>query len=197
MQCADCSCWIISEFSYRELQEKWNKLIGGPITPGYRKRFEKEGKRLGIPVDEVNLAFKYCLKGKLNRFYIVKHPNDTRPSKKVVDCSGFTTATIGVTEFPIPSPLWSKCMKESHGPTRVQGQIFYPGLREQNGYSRIPAHGTIRPMLIHQGTCDICGSEFSQGLLVREVTHFCCNKHYLQWWKDRNPEMYEKLNRPR
>jgi len=195
MQCADCSCWTISGFSYIELHEKWNELIGATITPGYKKRFEKEGKRLGIPTDEVTLSFKYCLKGKLNRFYIVKHSRDTRPSKKVTDCPGFTTATIGVAEFPIPSPLWAICMEETHGPTKVKGQVFYPGLRE-HCYSRVPAHGTIKPLLIDDGTCDICGSEFLRGLMVKEVTQFCCNKHYLQWWKDRHPKLYEKLNRP-
>lgn len=139
MPCESCSCWKISEFTYQELCEKWSALIGGPITPGYRKRFEREGERLGIPTERVVLPFKYCLKGKLNRFYVVKHANDTRPSRKMTDCSGLTTAPIGITEFPVPSPLWSICTKETHGPTKVYGQQFYPGLTENGTYVLPPA----------------------------------------------------------
>ncbi len=195
MGCGECSCWKISDFSYPELCKKWSELVGGLITPGYRKRFEKEGARLGVPVDEVVLSFKYCLKGKLSRFYIVKYPGDTKPAKKVTDCPGFTTSSIGVLEIDIPSPLWSMCMKECHGSSMEKGQLFYPGLLEQQCYSRIPAHGTVKPQLILEGLCDICGKEFSNGIMIKEVTRFCCNRHYLQWWKDHNPKTYEKLNR--
>ncbi len=195
MSCADCSCWKISDFSYKELHEKWTTLIGGSITPGYRKRFAKEGKHLGIPTEEVVLPFKYCLKGKLSRFYVVKHPSDTKPCRKVTECPGFTTAVLGITELPIPSPFWSRCTREAHGATKVRRQLFYPGLTELGCYVRIPAQGSIRPVFIHDRTCDICGNAFSRGIEIREITRFCCNKHYLQWWKDRNPEIYDKLNR--
>ena len=146
MQCDECSCWAVSEFSYKELDEKWDELIGATITPGYKKRYEKEARSLNVPVDEVTLSFKYCLKGKLSRFYIVNHSRDTRACKKVTACPGFTTATIGVSEFPVPSPLWAICMQEAHGACRVNGHKFYPGIRE-HCYSRIPAHGAIKPSL--------------------------------------------------
>ena len=194
MLCDECSCWTVSELTYKKLHKKLNELIGSGITPGYKKRYEKEAKELDLPVDEVVLAFKYCVKGKLSRFYIVKHARDTKACKKVTNCSGFTTATIGVEDFPIPSPLWATCMQEAHGVTRVNGLIFYPGLRE-HCYSRIPAHGSTKPLLTNNGRCDICGDEFSRGVLIKEITHFCCNKHYLQWWKDRHPKLYEKMNR--
>ncbi len=196
MQCDECSCWTVSEFTYEELHHKWNDLIGAGITPGYKKRYEKKSAKLGVPVDDVRLSFKYCLKGKLNRFYIVKHPRDIRACKNITDCSGFTTAAVGVKEFPVPSPLWTICMRETHGQSRVNGHTFYPGLHEKC-YSRIPAHGAIRPLLIDNGRCDICGDDFTRGIMLTEVTHFCCNKHYLQWWKDRHPGLYEKLNRSR
>lgn len=32
--------------------------------------------------------------------------------------------------------------------------------------------------------------------MVREVTRFCCNKHYLQWWREHHPEEYRKFNPP-
>jgi len=196
MQCDECSCWRVSEFSYKELHGKWDELVGATMTPGYKKRYEKEARNLNVPVDEVTLSYKYCLKGKLSRFYIVKHPRDTRACKKVTDCPGFTTATIGVREFPVPSPLWATCMQEAHGACRVNGHKFYPGLRE-HCYSRIPAHGAIMPSLVNDGRCDICGNDFTRGIVIKEVTQFCCNKHYLQWWKDRHPKLYDKLNRSR
>lgn len=195
-QCDECSCWTITEFTYDELHNAWNRLVGAAITPGYKKRFEREARSRKLPLEEVTLPFKYCAKGKLSRFYISKHATDTKACKKVINCSGFTTATIGVEEFPIPSPMWALCMQETHGPKRVNGHIFYPGLRE-HCYSRIPAHGAIKPLFIDDSRCDICGNEFSRGLVVREETHFCCNKHYLQWWKARHPKLYEKLNKPR
>ncbi len=156
MQCDECSCWVVSEFSYKELHEKWDELVGATITPGYKKCYEKEARNLDVSVGEVTLSFKYCLKGKLSRFYIVKHSRDTRACKKVTDCPGFTTATIGVSEFP------ARC--------------------------------AIKPSLVNDGRCDICGNDFTSGIVVKEVTQFCCNKHYLQWWKDRHPKLYDKLN---
>jgi len=70
MLCDECSCWTVSELTYKKLHKKLNELIGSGITPGYKKRYEKEAKELDLPVDEVVLAFKYCVKGKLSRFYI-------------------------------------------------------------------------------------------------------------------------------
>lgn len=194
-QCALCSCWKISDLLYQELQDLWIKLIGGPITPGYLNRYLKRSGELGIPVEEVKLPFKYCAKGKFTRFYFVKSPTDTKPVKEMAGCPSFTSEQNGGEEIMIPSPFWSLCQQESHGQSSVEGQSFYPGLVENFHYSRIPAHGKNKPLLVDGGTCSICGREFSTGIMVKEITTFCCNKHYLEWWKVKHPEMYAKLNR--
>ena len=194
-QCDKCAAWTVSEFTYQELCSKWRELIGGTITDGYIKRYKKQGERQGQSWQELPLAFKYCAQGMLTRFYIVKRPDDTKACKIVNDCPGFTALGMKIIEFPIPSPLWTVCLKESHGPSQVKGQLFVPGLCENRVYFRVPAHGEIRPEIIHAGTCDVCGNDFSQGIIMKEVTYFCCNKHYLQWWRKEHPWEYQEFNK--
>ncbi len=45
MQCDECSCWTVSEFTYDELYKAWHQQVGRGITPDYKKRYEKEVKR--------------------------------------------------------------------------------------------------------------------------------------------------------
>lgn len=194
-RCSACVCWKISDFLYQELHDLWEQLVGGPITPGYQKRYLKRSKELGIPAEEVKLAFKYCAKGKFSRFYIVKKPTDTKPVKEMVNCPTFTNEQTGAEEIMIPSPFWNLCQKETHGQSLAGGQRFYPGLVEDYNYSRVPAHGKIKPVMVNEGVCSICGNAFSSGLMVKEITTFCCNKHYLEWWMDKHPEMYANLNK--
>jgi hypothetical protein len=194
-QCDKCAAWSVSEFTYTELCAKWRELIGGRITDGYVKRFKKEGKQLNHPWQEVTLPFKFCAQGMLTRFYIVKNTKDTRATKVVEDCPGYTALGMKVIDFPVPSPLWTVCLKESHGYSRVKGQLFVPGLCENRVYFRIPAHGDVRPIIVDKGSCDVCGSDFNQGIMVKEVTYFCCNKHYLQWWRKEHPWEYQEFNK--
>lgn len=195
-QCDRCGAWVIAEFTFHQLCDKWKAHIGGKLTDGYEKRFRREGVRLGIPWEEVILPFKYCAQGKLTRFYIVKGPADTKAKKQVLDCPQFFMAGLSPDEFPVPSPLWTVCLTESHGPATVKGQLFVPGLCENRVYFRLPAHGKIEPERVREGTCDVCSQAFAQGLVVTEITRFCCNKHYLQWWKKKHPEEYRKFNGP-
>ncbi len=194
-QCSLCSCWVVSDLLFQELQDLWTKLIGGPATPGYRNRYLKRSNALGIPIEEVKLTLKYCARGRIDRFYIVKNPNDTKPVKRVANCPSFTNEAAGIEGIEIPGPFWSLCQKESHGESTVKGQLFHPGLVENHNYARIPAHGKCKPLRIDEGVCAICGSEFSRGIMIREITTFCCNKHYLEWWKTQHPDIYTNLNK--
>jgi|MTBAKSStandDraft_1061840.scaffolds.fasta_scaffold50583_3 hypothetical protein len=194
-QCETCSAWTVGELTYEELCRKWHLLVGGAITAGYARRYRREGERLGRPWEEVVLPFKYCAKGMLTRFYIVKGPDDTKPRKMVRNCPEYSINGVNIVEFPVPSPLWTICQQEPHKITKVKGQLFLPGLCENYTYFRIPAHGRVEPEIIDNGTCDICGRDFARGLVVREITYFCCNKHYLQWWRKEHPEEYRRFNR--
>jgi len=194
-QCTSCSAWAAGEFTYEELCRRWHVLVGGRITPGYANRYRKEGERRSLPWEEVILPFKYCAKGMLTRFYIVKGPDDTRPKKIVRNCPEYSINGANIVEFPVPSPLWTICQQEPHGKKTIKGQLFLPGLCENYTYFRIPAHGRVEPEIIDGGTCDICGRDFSRGLVVREITYFCCNKHYLQWWRELHPDEYLRFNK--
>ncbi len=195
MLCTNCVHWTVELFSYSTLEERWTSLIGNVITPGYKDKFIKEGKRLSIDFEQTKLSYKYCSKGCQSRFYIMRNLRDDRPKKMVNECASFSTSAVSKKGIPVPSRLWTICTTESHGVSRTDGQVFYPGLYEDTIYFRIPAHGNIRPKLNTRGICVVCDSPFQHGIRIQESSHFCCNKHYLEWWRARNPEMFNKLNK--
>lgn len=196
MLCGNCIHWTVELLSYSEFKERWAKLIGSVITPGYRQKFIRESKKLSLDFDDTKLFYKYCGKGGLDRFYIMRNPKDDRPRKKVANCLSYSTSVATKDGIPIPGPFWNICTTESHGISQVEEQVFYPGLYENSTYFRIPAHHNIQPELNVRGKCIVCDSSFQRGIRVQETAYFCCNKHYLAWWRTRNPEMFKKLNEP-
>lgn len=197
MLCKQCVYWTIESFTYQKLVEKWGTLLGTNITPGYEDKYQRESRRSSRAFSEIELPFKYCGKGCIDRFYIVRNLHDTRPKREISSCASFNNTSIPTTEITIPSPFWNVCSTESHGPTVFQGQQFFPGLYENTLYFRIPAHKNARPETGTQGRCSVCGNDFENGIRIHEITYFCCNRHYLQWWKERNPKIFEKINRGR
>lgn len=197
MLCAQCIHWTVELFKYEDLKERWDSLLGTEITAGYKDRFLRESKQLSQDFSETELLFKYCGKGCVDRFYIMRNPNDTKPKKNIASCPLFNVTSTSSDEFPIPGPLWNFCSTESHGPTVLKGQKFLPGLYEKSIYFRIPTHNNIQPEIGVSGQCSVCSNDFERGIVVREITYFCCNKHYLQWWKKRHPKAFEKLNKIR
>jgi hypothetical protein len=195
MLCKECVYWTAEVFTYDGLHAKWDSLLGTAITPGYEEKFLKESKRLSLEFSETQLSFKYCAKGCIDRFYIMRTPLDMKPKKVIHSCSYFSTSDEPTTDFPIPGPLWSYCATEAHGPTVYRGQTFVPGLYEHTQYFSLPTHNRTLPEIGVAGQCSICGSDFERGIVVREITFFCCNKHYLQWWKGHHPKTFEKLNK--
>jgi hypothetical protein len=92
----------------------------------------------------------------------------------------------------IPNPLWTYCVNcESKGPTPV-GPICTVGLPEEKSgylYPRIPWHGKRQPRLDVPGTC-ACGRFTERGIAVETdegERHFCCNGHYVKWWRQEHP----------
>jgi len=197
MLCKQCVHWTVELFTYEKLEEKWDTLLGTKITPGYEDKFLKESKRLSRDFSETELPFKYCNNGYIDRFYIMRNPNDAKPKKNITSCAFFSVTSASATEFPVPGPLWNFCSTESHGPTLLRGQMFLPGLYENTLYFRIPTHNNVQPEIGVQGRCSVCCKDFEHGIMIHEITHFCCNRHYLQWWQERNPKIFEKLNRSR
>lgn len=194
MLCASCVHWTVEQFSYGGLQKRWGELIPGKITPGYKNKFQQEASRANAPFLQTRLLFKYCSQGCINRFYLMRNARDAWPRKNIVNCSSYATVEGGMEGIPIPGVLWSICATESHGTSTVKGHTFYPGLYEKAVYFRLPAHRQIRPDLGVAGKCEICASEFEKGIRVKETSYFCCNKHYLEWWRTRNPDAFQMLN---
>jgi hypothetical protein len=197
MLCTHCVHWTTETFTYETLEKTWDDLHDTPITPGLKTKFRKEAERLGKDFSEVELPFLYCRKGRLNRFYIIRKNGDQRPRKSVTSCPFYSFGTEDTKTSPINGPLWQFCTTEAHGPTVVRGHQFYPGLCENFTYFRLPAHRAIRLEIGVSGQCSVCGDPFDRGMVVRETTWFCSNRHYLQWWRLRNPKLFEKLNRSR
>jgi hypothetical protein len=85
---------------------------------------------------------------------------------------------------------WTYC-QNWHSRTRDPiGPIYASGLYE-NGYRRIPWHGSVPPEKSNSGICNECGTDFEDGLSVVRVESaplaFCSNLHYMAWWKRQHP----------
>jgi len=138
MECQECIHWKCQSLSYAELVENWGLAIGGEVTPGHKKRFSREVINRGQSFDDVRLRYKYCSKGILTRFYIMKSDKDTKGTVRIKNCQEYRIGTEDDVDLNIPSPLWTACTMESHGPSMVRGVPFTTGLYEKGIYFRVP-----------------------------------------------------------
>jgi len=85
---------------------------------------------------------------------------------------------------------WTYCENWHTRSPQPVGPVYSSGLYE-NGYRRIPWHGNIEPVHISGGLCSECGQRFADGIQIATVEsaarEFCCNLHYLTWWKREHP----------
>ena len=91
---------------------------------------------------------------------------------------------------PVLIDHWTYCQNWHTRTREPLGPIYASGLYE-TGYCRIPWHGNIEPEQIGAGVCIECGDRFAAGLQIAGVEsatrEFCCNLHYLQWWRREHP----------
>ena len=85
---------------------------------------------------------------------------------------------------------WTYC-QNWHSRTRIPiGPVYASGVYE-HGYRRIPWHGLIAPEFVQSGVCSECGASIEDGISIAAVEsapiRFCCNLHYVQWWKRQHP----------
>lgn len=179
MGCKNCRNWKCEEMTYGELEENWELSIGGMVTPGHRKRFEREAEAKAIPFEDTLLRYKHCSRGILTRFYIMKSRKDTKALVPSKDCSAFQSE--GDVTVQIPSPLWSACTTESHGPSEVMGIPFTVGLYERGIYFRVPLCGSVKPIVSKRK--------------IQLSLSFDTNDEYLRWWGKLYPDEFKKLNR--
>jgi len=119
-------------------------------------------------------GFNRANKGKWGGFHALEEP-----------------AYCTIRSIPIQNPLWTYCSNIHTKVSLPSGPIFASGLYEI-GYVRIPWHNDKEPHLKEvQGKCDVCGRSIVEGIQidadVGEARRFCCNAHYLQWWKQNHP----------
>jgi hypothetical protein len=190
MVCENCANWKCGKLTYYELLDKWNDAIGGVITPGHLRRYEKEAKKKGIEFEEVEIGFKYCSKGILTRFYLMRGDNDHKAMKRMNGCPRFSEHKEGLEVTP---SIISICTVDSHGHSQVKGVNFTPGLYEGQ-YMRVPLYGSTRPTIERiDSECSVCGKETNRALVLKIEKSFCCNRHYLEWWAKRYREEYKRL----
>jgi len=180
MGCQECRSWKCQSLSYAELVEEWGLAIGGDATPGHKKRFTKEAGNRGIPFDNIRLRYKYCSKGILTRFYIGKSDEDTKDVVPMRNCREFNSEDEGSIDIDMPSPLWTACTIESHGPSKHRGIPFTTGLYEKGIYFRVPMCGSVRPMIRNKK--------------LTVTLSFDSNEKYLRWWGKLYPQSFQRLN---
>jgi len=93
--------------------------------------------------------------------------------------------------------LWTYCLNQRTRSPEPDGPIFSCGHAEPGRiYPRIPWHGDQAPQLGHaDAECVMCGgpcedSVLRQGIRIEAEDgwkQFCCNGHYVTWWKDLHP----------
>jgi len=112
------------------------------------------------------------------------------------DKAAFEKAYCTIRDVPIPHPIFTYCANCRTKSEIPDGPILACGLHEKGVlYRRIPWHGKNRPQMAKvTGTCSVCNGPFEDGIQVddkEDPVKFCCNDHYLEWWKQRHPD--EKL----
>ena len=86
---------------------------------------------------------------------------------------------------------WTYCQNWHTRTRELVGPIYSSGLYDE-GYRRIPWHGSVEPEHMDMGVCSACGEAFVEGLAIAGIEcaprAFCSNLHYLQWWKRQHPQ---------
>lgn len=98
-----------------------------------------------------------------------------------------------IRDVTIRHPLFTDCLNGHINSDVPEGPIF--SLRFSSPDRRIPWHGPHEPRCALRGECLVCGASLRYGILLDNdegaVMKFCCNRHYLEWWKQNHES--EKL----
>jgi hypothetical protein len=85
---------------------------------------------------------------------------------------------------------WTYC-QNWHTHTRSPIGPIYSSGADEGGYRRIPWHGLVAPEFVQSGVFSECWASIDDGISIAAVESaplaFCCNLHYLQWWKRQHP----------
>lgn len=127
---------------------------------------------------------------KAHDLFFQRVPESADPADYISFCT--------IRNLPIDKPLATYCLNQRPGgdyfphgkdfSTTPCDAVYTLGT---NGYERIPWNGANAPRIYVPGTCLVCGIKFEDGIEVDTDTgvpaQFCCNDHYLAWWKEKHP----------
>lgn len=108
------------------------------------------------------------------------------------DDEQFDNAYCTIRNVRIENPLWTYCVNCHSMDSEPEGPICMVGLAEKVAgylYARIPWHGNEKPQLCVPGPCE-CGRFAQEGIAIETANgtkHFCCNGHYVKWWRSEHP----------
>jgi hypothetical protein len=95
-----------------------------------------------------------------------------------------------IRDTTILSVLWTYCVNYHTGSDIPDGPIFSVGIYDEN---RIPWWGKNKPKIVTSGLCNVCRKKIEKGIEVqinnKENKQFCCDQHYVKWWKKKNPHI--------
>jgi len=118
------------------------------------------------------------------------------------------TLECTIRKVAIRHPLWTYCANIHTRSSQPSGPIFIAGLEDYAArpigedklkvitplgatYVRIPCDDDAFPMLGASGSCCVCAREFQRGISLTSEKQgrvlFCCNKHYVDWWRKKHP----------
>lgn len=91
---------------------------------------------------------------------------------------------------PVPYDHWTYCQNWHTRTSDPIGPIYASGIYDEC-YRRIPWHGAVPPEFVTTGVCSECSAPIHDGISIPSVEGaplaFCCNLHYLDWWKRQHP----------
>jgi hypothetical protein len=119
MICDRCSHWKCEEVGYEELVHLWESTIGGTITPGHLRRYQRQAGLMKVPLDSVRVGYKFCSAGILERFYLKRHKGDRKHVKDLKRCSKFSP--YASPDFSMTRDIHIICSKETHGQSEEKG----------------------------------------------------------------------------
>jgi len=95
-----------------------------------------------------------------------------------------------IRKISISNPFYTYCANWHTKKDEPDGPMFSPG--RSSAYVRIPWNNEREPKTHVRGKCSICGATFAKGIKVNtdkgEEVQFCCDRHYVKWWKIKHPD---------
>ena len=99
-------------------------------------------------------------------------------------------ASCVIRRFLISVPLGTYCANYHSENKQPEGPIYTDITSEGK---RLPWYKYYKPTFSEPSSCHICDRKFNRGINIQlgDDAHiqFCCENHYMKWWKVANPDV--------